>query len=447
MSKTVFISFSGSIEELDENLVARQKLMNKSAIDISNADEEIAWTRDDLLDSQFYQDNKNILDQSRGAGFWSWKPYIILQTLDKVAKNDWVVYSDIGKPFRRGDSSRAGNLKIGNIMNTPFDSLISFADKQNGFTPGIWIPHYGNAKVWTKRDCFVGMGCDSPRFHNSGQIQAGYSCWSNSKSSRAFLKQWLNWCQISAVISDQENIYGKPNFDEFRDHRHDQSVLTNLVIKNDISLFGPKDKSLDGFRDFNLIIRHMALADTLETQQQSLSLLFDVGNNIYPSYLQQAFNLFLLPELGSGSLIHIHQAEQKSIWESALLNCRLEIKPASFGCQASEKFTAVFANDCAQQESLPQTLAHSYESLKPGGVLIMGPFKGDKTKEAKSNGSFMQLLQWLFINQRFPTNLSTTNNQKQNALTLGNSQNPLIICHEKNRNFVIMRKPHMDISF
>ena len=77
----------------------------------------------------------------------------------------------------------------------------------------------------------------------------------------------------------------------------------------------------------------------------------------------------------------------------------------------------------------------------------MGPFKGDKTKEANADGAFMQLLQWLFINQRFPKNLSTTKNQKQNALTLGNSQNPLIISHEKNRNFVIMRKPHMDISF
>jgi len=193
MSKTYFISFSGSIGEVDHDLKSRQSLLNHSALVTSKADEAIAWTREDLLSTDFYQRNKKILDQPRGAGFWSWKPYIILQTLNKIGKDDWLIYSDCGKPFRRGDPERAGNNLLGNVMNSTFDSMIHYADLNNGFTPGVWIPHYGAAKVWSKRDCFVGMGCDSEEYHNSGQVQAGYSCWSNSKASRDFLTQWLNW--------------------------------------------------------------------------------------------------------------------------------------------------------------------------------------------------------------------------------------------------------------
>jgi len=118
----------------------------------------------------------------------------------------------LNKPFRRNDPNRCGNNKIGNVMNVSFDALIDFADQQSGFTPGTWVPHYGKAKQWTKRDCYVGMGCDYPEFHNSGQLIASYSCWSNTEASRKFLTQWLNWCQVEAIVTDAVNIYGKPNF-------------------------------------------------------------------------------------------------------------------------------------------------------------------------------------------------------------------------------------------
>ncbi len=447
MSKTFFISFSGSIGEPDLNLVARQKLLNQSAISACNADEEIAWTRDDFLESRFYKNNKKILDQTRGAGFWSWKPYLILKTLDMVAKNDWVVYSDIGKPYKRGDPARAGNFKIGNVMNTPFDALIDYADNNNGFTPGVWIPHYGSAKTWTKRDCFVGMDCDQPHYHNSGQVQAGYSCWSNTKASREFLTQWLKWCQVEAVISDQVNIYGKPNFNEFRDHRHDQSILTNLVIKNNIRLFGPKEHSLDGYRDFNLIIRHMALSKSLSKQSQRLSRLFKGPDAVFPTYLQQALNLWLLAGLASASKINIHKTDKLNFWQTIFSDHRVVVKQYKQSGQGSdEKYHAVFANDCSDKDSLIPILVKSYESLVPGGILLFGPYSGEKTQEAKLNGSFNEFLQWLSINQCFPPSTASKANQVRNVLTLGNSQNPTIISNEANKNYVILRKPNMDLS-
>jgi len=444
MSKTFFISFSGSVGEQNNDLTARQNLLNKSAIEFSGADEEIAWTRSDLLQTDFYKQNKWILDQSRGAGFWAWKPYVILQTLNKVTADDWVIYSDIGKPFRRGDPSRSGNNKIGNIMNTRFDSLIEFAKTQNGFTPGIWVPHYGNARTWTKRDCFVGMGCDTKKYHNSGQVQAGYSCWSNTKESRDFLKQWLHWCQIQAVVSDNVNIYGKPNFPEFRDHRHDQSIVTNLVIKNNITLFGSKDKSLDGYRDFNLIIRYMALNTSLKNEVSRFETLFNTEKPLLPHYLNKALQLWLLPELTQKSMIKVCSRKNINRWQYAFKNHEVEFDETI--SSQSKKYTAVFINDCKDSENLESQLVNGYESLVPGGTLVMGPFKGKKVKVGKLNGSFSELVQWIFINQQFPQHLSNAQNQTRNAITLGNANNPYIINVDEHKNYIILRKPLMNVS-
>jgi len=444
MSKTYFISFSGSVGEPDQTLVARQKLLNHSALTFGNADEAITWTRDDLLNSDFYQRNRRILDQVRGAGFWSWKPYIISQTLNQIGPDDWLIYSDIGKPFRRGDNTRAGNMAIGNAMNSPFEPMIRYADQQGGFTPGIWIPHYGSAKVWTKRDCFVGMGCDEPQYHDSGQVQAGYSCWSNSNASRIFLQQWLHWAQVEAVITDQHNIYGKPNFAEFRDHRHDQSIVTNLVIKNNIQLFGPRDRSLNGYRDFNLILRHMALSDQLGEISQPFASLFDAKAPLVPSYALEALRLWLLPELERDNSVLIDDASQQARWQSALPSANLHFGIDSQ--QTEQKFIGIFANQCHAYESLAEQLARCYDALLPGGVLVFGPFAGSKEVEPKLNAGFSELLQWMFINQCFPAGLSTPENQRANAITIGNAQNPFIGSLSNNQSQVILRKPHFQLN-
>ena len=43
-----------------------------------------SWTRQMLLKTDFYQQNKFILDHKIGAGYWLWKPFIILDTLELI---------------------------------------------------------------------------------------------------------------------------------------------------------------------------------------------------------------------------------------------------------------------------------------------------------------------------------------------------------------------------
>ena len=445
MSKVYLINFTGTVGKpvADADLTARQQLMNDVAIQLGNIDDAIAWTRGDLLNTDFYQTNRYILDQARGAGFWSWKPYIILETLKKLGPNDWVVYSDIGKPFRRNDQSRAGNAKIGNVLDTPVDDGIAYAQNNQGFTPGIWIPHYGNTKVWAKRDCFVGMGCDYPEYHNSGHVQAGYSIWSNSEASRDFLKQWLKWCQVAAIITDDANIYGKPNFDEFRDHRHDQAIMTNLVIKNNIELFGPRETTMSGFRDFNLILRHMMLKGTLSAAVARIAPLFNANTAKLPAWLSDVIHLFILPSIELNRSVWRVQSGDDEIWQEAFSNVELTLNSK---ISIAQKFGAIFAHKFTQESQQIQQLGILYNQLAPGGTLIIGPINGSDKDTPSTTGSFSQLLNWIDVNQCFPKNMCSIKDQQRNAITLGNSANPVIAWGANGKGgYAFFRKPRISL--
>jgi len=447
MSKVHFISFSGSIDQADPSLENRQKRLHSTAEKFGNIDESIAWQRPQILDTPFYSQNKSILDEPRGAGFWSWKPYIILQTLKNVNKGDWVIYCDVGKQFRRGDMSRAGNINIGNTITTPVDSIIEYADGQNGFTPGVWVPHYGLAHVWTKRDCFVGMGCDTAKYHQSPHVQAGYSAWSNSKSSIQFLTEWLSWCTNEAIISDNSNIYGKPNLPGFRDHRHDQSILSNLTTKKGVSLFGPKQQSLPGSRNFNFILRHMSLAQRYTKQRTQFQSLFSGVNAEIPPGMEEYLSLQFLADIQHGDSVLIESKMNILKWQKALPGSTIDLfsitddellKHSSLN---TNQYAGIFLTNTSDIYLNIQSLGLLYSSLKPGGCLVLGSYT-PSTENTVYTQSFGQLINWIDTNQRLPLNCGERRDQRQNALTLGNAINPLQITSQNGKkSHVVLVKP------
>lgn len=431
MSQVYFISFSGSTEGNDRCLENRQRLLHKTAQRFGNIDEDIAWQRDDLLQTNFYINNRRILDEPRGAGLWAWKPYIILETLKKLKPDDWVIYNDIGKPFRRGDNVRSGNMDIGNTIYTPVNSIIEFASNHNGFTPGVWIPHYGLAHMWTKRDCFVGMGCDQQRFHLSPHVQAGYSAWSNRKQSINFLQEWLKWCKIPAIISDHTNIYAKPNFSDFREHRHDQSILSNLTVKHELTLFGSKEQSLAGYRNFNFILRHMLLEQAYQKARQQFQLLFDKKQPELPTFLEELISLQFLTECRKGDHILIDSEADSLVWQKGLPELSIDLytaekqKPVKNSKLSQNHYAGIFIPNTRASALNKSLLDKLYQALRPGGMLLLGRYTGCDPERAAINGDFGDLVNWINQQQRLPENCGSSLDQRQNALTLGNALNPI----------------------
>lgn len=83
--------------------------------------------------------------------------------------------------------------------------------------------------VWTKRDCFVGMQCDTPSFHSAQQVMGGLQFYRRCDPNLEFVHTWLNYCRRPDLLIDNPNTCGLTNYPEFIAHRHDQSILSLLA--------------------------------------------------------------------------------------------------------------------------------------------------------------------------------------------------------------------------
>ncbi len=217
MAKVVLISYA------DKKFKKNQKRLNKSA-NKHGLKNIISYSREDLVRTKFYTKYNGILDQSRGAGYWLWKPFFIYKTLNELDEGDFLIYSDSGAVF----------------VNSPVP-LLKIASKEK-------ILLFGNGEMnikWNKKDCLIAMRCNSGAGFYSPQVSAGFQIYVNNESTRKFVKEWLSYCCIPGLIDDTTTSpTGYEEYAAFKAHRHDQSILTNLAIKYDLPLY--RDPSQGG---------------------------------------------------------------------------------------------------------------------------------------------------------------------------------------------------------
>jgi hypothetical protein len=180
--------------------------------------EIFSYDFDDLKDTTFYKNNIKILSQERGSGYWLWKPYIILESLDKVKDGDIVIYSDCG-------------IEIISEVS-PLIKICSESED---------ILLFGNCNAvnatWTKRDCFVLMKCDTEYCWYGPHVDASFCLFKKNIKSVNFVKEWFKYSCDQNILTDSPNICGLPNLPSYAEHRHDQSILSLLAQRYMISLY------------------------------------------------------------------------------------------------------------------------------------------------------------------------------------------------------------------
>lgn len=163
------------------------------------------------------RNHPTIMSAKRGAGYWLWKPFIVLDAMNSVPDGTPILYSDIAMTFIADPAP-----------------LVSLADRH----PICLFTTEGQPQsTWTKRDCFVELGADTSEFWSLNQLWAGFQLYRTGPEAREFLHSLAEAMTNEAALSDAPNKCGLPNLPDFRDHRHDQSILTILAHRHGAAVF------------------------------------------------------------------------------------------------------------------------------------------------------------------------------------------------------------------
>lgn len=199
----------------DHNMTISRKKCIESAMKYG-VEQVHEWNREMLEATEFYQLNREILDQPRGSGYWLWKPYIIYKAMFDMHEGDILVYSDAGVQFINS---------VHHIINVMNQDLFLFGNNWNHVDwckGGVLEKIFGNSNEWHDISDWDALPVEK-------QVQASVIFIRVSKASKEFIKEWLMYCQLPNLIDDTPSKFH--NAITFAEHRHDQAILTCLAYK------------------------------------------------------------------------------------------------------------------------------------------------------------------------------------------------------------------------
>lgn len=196
--------------------IQNQNNLNMSA-SMTQAFDVIISYQPHHIDPEYYEKHKEILSQSRGVGYWLWKPYIILKTLEMMPENDILFYVDRSAVF-----------------TDKIYALLEHAKKHDI----TLFPGFTNNRRYMKKAIIDKMMNGNESILNKTQLEAGFLLLRNTAKTRQFIKEWQFYCEDPELLTDSPSKTGE--YPDFIDHRHDQAILSALYYNSpeQYNLFG-----------------------------------------------------------------------------------------------------------------------------------------------------------------------------------------------------------------
>lgn len=217
-----------AINYTDSKFEKQRKVNTETAYSKGKVDKVIEYSPQDL-DYTFTEKHKKLFSYKRGGGLWIWKPYIILKALDELQEGDYLFYCD------------AGAYYVNKVQY-----LIDVLNETNQPIMGFRLPLL--ARQFTKKECYVLMNCLE---QGENQILSGYLLFKKDDFCINFVKEWLKYASDERISSPKHLCPEIEEFDDFRAHREDQSIVSNLYYKYNLIPF--RDPSQFGDRPWEYI--------------------------------------------------------------------------------------------------------------------------------------------------------------------------------------------------
>jgi hypothetical protein len=198
----------------DDKFRQTQVLNTKTAYKYGKVDEVIEATPA-YIDNEFRKKYEKLLNNPVGGGLWLWKPYSIYKGLLSINEGDYLFYCD------------SGSVYINRV-----DYLVRTAEREKQPIMVFELPL--NCRQYTKRETYMAMKVED---HDENQILANFILLKKCTESISFIKEWLQFACMEVNLSPDKINKDISEWEDFIEHREDQSILTLLTIKKGIQPF------------------------------------------------------------------------------------------------------------------------------------------------------------------------------------------------------------------
>jgi hypothetical protein len=162
------------------------------------------------FDAKFISLNRETLEFERGAGYWLWKPYILLKLCGELKPKNIIMYCDAGVVPR---------------MSAEFYTKLAKDDLIH-----LWEIEGSILEDWTEPATLDSLGITQD-LRTSPLVMAGALLSTNTFLLSKFAEEWL-------ALASKPELLRPDSFPDYKKpasifwHRHDQSLLTILTVKH-----------------------------------------------------------------------------------------------------------------------------------------------------------------------------------------------------------------------
>ena len=194
------------------------------------------------LSVEFSSKFNDVLSQSRGAGFWTWRPHILKETLDRMNDGEFLVYLDAGCKLNPQGKKRF--YEYIDMLDKSDYGFLSFA-MSGGVGPGSLEPE----RNYSVKEVFKYFSIDvESEMAKSGQYLGGVLILQKNDHAMKLVDMFMKALEDDPLMfSDHYNDRQQEHY--FRDNRHDQSISSiirkihgSVVIDGDESWMQPFGK-------------------------------------------------------------------------------------------------------------------------------------------------------------------------------------------------------------
>jgi hypothetical protein len=165
------------------------------------------------LDDDFLKAHAEFIKNNpRGYGYWIWKPYLILKVLNQMEDGEVLAYGDAGNEIK-GTTEQC--LRLVNLVKYSKGKVKIVASRTHRIYSHTKMDLYFRFRYYGVLYAFCKM------------IEPGRILIEKNERTLNFVREWDSLCQNDyRNIDDSPSLL--PNFPNFVEHRHDQSVFSLL---------------------------------------------------------------------------------------------------------------------------------------------------------------------------------------------------------------------------